>query len=1188
METHNPEQESEQMHKYFSKLKEDLDYCYEYAQKARAKGFDPATTVEIPLARDMAERVEGLISIAAPQLVGSGVIARIKELEAKYGRLGWEVALLIAEEVAKEKFCKFKDKKEAMEIGIRTGFAYNTLGIVSAPLEGFIELRIKKRNDGKEYVAATYAGPIRGAGGTAAAFSVIITDYVRTKMGYARYDPTENEIKRYITEIQDYHERVTNLQYFPSEEEITFMCKNLPIEVDGEPTEEIEVSNYKDLPRIETNKIRGGICLVIGEGLTQKSKKLWKRLEKFGKEFGIEWEFLAKFLDIQKQVRSKMKPSGEEKKEKIVPDHNFIKDLVAGRPVLSYPLRPGGFRLRYGRTRTTGFSAAAVHPNTLALLFDYIATGTQLRLERPGKACSVTPIDSIDPPIVLLKSGDVLRVSTEEDIRLAKRELDKILYLGDLLISFGDFSENGHILVPSGYCQEWWYLELRKAVEIAHGVWNINELSEKYGLSRNILVELEKQPIVAKVPLLASIHLSQQLRIPLHPDFTYFWKLLKKEQMLSLLNAFKEARIEVSESRVTKIIFNFDPELKSALEILGINHKLQAKEFIILEGDHAHALYMTLNLENAKLEDIERYCQVVSQCTTTMLDALNEFSPFPLRDKAGTFVGARMGRPEKAKMRKLKGSPHALFPIGDEGGRMRSFQSALQEGKVTADFPCYICPKCAIESVYNVCHKCGTLGSRRYFDSSREDMMVEKKSGDHIRAYRKTSINIREYFSSATNISGYSPMPTDVVKGVKGTSNEEHIPEHIVKGLLRAKHGIYVNKDGTTRYDMSELPITHFKPEEIGTSVEKLVELGYTHDIYGEPLSEPSQILELRPQDLILPGFKNLEDEPCDEVLFRIANFIDDLLVKLYGLEPFYKLKDRKDIIGHLVVGLAPHISAGMVGRVIGFSLTQGMYAHPLYHASLRRDCDGDEACVMLLFDALINFSRQFLPNRRGAKTMDSPLVLTSKLLPAEVDDQVHGLDIMFSYPLEFYETALEYQPTSSVKITQMRHNLDTPKQYEGFGFTHPLSNINIGVLCSAYKTLESMDEKLDGQMRIARIIQAVDAAGVAAMVIEKHFLKDIKGNLRKFSTQEFTCNKCNENVRRPPLSGRCPKCGNSTLQFTVSEGSVIKYLEASLTLANDYAVTPYLKQVMELTKRRIEDVFGKDKEMQTGLGQWA
>ena len=55
------------------------------------------------------------------------------------------------------------------------------------------------------------------------------------------------------------------------DEEIRFMVSHLPIEIDSDPTEEIEVSNYKDLPRISTNLIRGGITLVTAEGAVPES-----------------------------------------------------------------------------------------------------------------------------------------------------------------------------------------------------------------------------------------------------------------------------------------------------------------------------------------------------------------------------------------------------------------------------------------------------------------------------------------------------------------------------------------------------------------------------------------------------------------------------------------------------------------------------------------------------------------------------------------------------------------------------------------------------------------------------------------------------------------------------------------------------------------------------------------------------
>ena len=131
---------SETIQKYFKKLDGEVSKAYLVANKARAKGFDPADQVEIPIAKNMAERVEGLISVAAPQLAGSGISERIIELEGEYGTQHPIIAFLLAVEVAKQKFCKFADEKEAMEVGLRVGLAYITNGVVASPLEGFVRL----------------------------------------------------------------------------------------------------------------------------------------------------------------------------------------------------------------------------------------------------------------------------------------------------------------------------------------------------------------------------------------------------------------------------------------------------------------------------------------------------------------------------------------------------------------------------------------------------------------------------------------------------------------------------------------------------------------------------------------------------------------------------------------------------------------------------------------------------------------------------------------------------------------------------------------------------------------------------------------------------------------------------------------------------------------------------------------
>ncbi|MGB9748332.1 MAG: DNA polymerase II large subunit [Candidatus Woesearchaeota archaeon] len=1168
---------SSSMQNYFERLNKEVSRIYEYAQKARSLGYDPEKRVDIAIAKNMSERVEGLISSVAPQLLNSGVTKRILELEKKFGVLDWRVALSIAEEVAKEKFCKFKDLKEAMEVGIRTGFAYITLGVVSAPLEGFVELNIKKRQDGKDYVAIKFASPIRGAGGTAAAVCVIIADYIRKVFGFEAYDPTEKEINRFATELFDYDERVTNLQYRPTKEEILFLAANIPVEIDGDPTEKLEVSNYKDLERVSTNRIRGGFCLVVSM-IALKAPKLWKELKVWGKDFNIDWSFLEEFLKIQK-----LKKAATEDKEllnaKISPDYTFITDLVGGRPVLSFPMASGGFRLRLGRSRTSGFSAVSLNPTTMELLENYIAIGTQLKLERPGKAAAISSCDSIEGPVVRLKDGTLLKLDSVSDAKRVKQDIEKIIYLGDILISYGDFLDRAHKLVPLGYCEEWYIQELEASVVEHFGSLDFEKTAYIIEADSELITNLFKNPFKTRISSELAFKISNAFNVPLHPYYTYYWTQISKEDFIVLLKMFEKAKIEDS-----KIIFPLESKLKSVLEILGIPHRSVQNEFIVVERNEGFALIKTLGLnEKEFLQQTRDYVSSISKNPDfEILSFLTEKSGVQIKDKAGTFIGARMGRPEKAKMRVLIGSPNVLFPVGEQGGKMRSFQAALEAGFVEAEFPLFFCSSCNKKTIYPVCEVCNKKTTTMFYCSICGELKHPCKHTT-VKTYRKEKLDINHYFKKALERLETDIYP-DLIKGVRGTNNKDHVLENLCKGILRAKYGLCVNKDGTVRYDMTELPITHFKPSEIGTSVEKLKELGYEEDIYGRKLVSEEQIIELKPQDIIIPK-ERYTDEPADIIMFKVSKLIDELLEKFYKLKPFYNLKSPEELVGQLVIGLAPHTSAGIVCRIIGFSKIQAILAHPLCHAAMRRDCDGDETSIILLMDGFINFSRQYLPDKRGGRTMDSPLVLTETIVPSEVDDMVYKMDVTSNYPLELYNAAQNYKMPNEVNVETLGKRLGTYKQYEGFLFTHPTSNINLGTLCSSYKTLPTMEEKIKGQMKIAELLRAVDSAKVAELVIEKHLLKDLRGNLRKFSRQQFRCVKCNKKYRRMPFAGKCD-CGGRII-FTISEGSIIKYLEPALSIAEKYNVSTYLKQSLELTKNMIESVFGKEKEKQQNLKRW-
>ncbi len=66
----------------------------------------------------------------------------------------------------------------------------------------------------------------------------------------------------------------------------------------------------------------------------------------------------------------------------------------------------------------------------------------------------------------------------------------------------------------------------------------------------------------------------------------------------------------------------------------------------------------------------------------------------------------------------------------------------------------------------------------------------------------------------------------DKFKGILGLSNKFKVPEPLMKGILRAKNGLLVYKTAEIRYDATDIPLTHFKPEEVGVSVQRLRELG--------------------------------------------------------------------------------------------------------------------------------------------------------------------------------------------------------------------------------------------------------------------------------------------------------------------------------------------------------------------------
>ncbi|MFU8767500.1 MAG: DNA polymerase II large subunit, partial [Candidatus Methanoperedens sp.] len=1080
---------SDTMLEYFTGLETGLSDAIDLANRARRNGADPKPEVEIPVAKDLADRVEKLIGV-------NGVADKLRELETTMSRE--EAALHLSVAVARGELEKFDTKREAIEAAVRVAMAVITEGVVAAPIEGIANIGLDKNDDGSEYIRIYYAGPIRSAGGTAQALSVLAADYVRANLGISPFIPRDEEVERYVEEIGAYR-RVANLQYLPSDDEIRLIVRNCPVCIDGEPTEEAEVEGRRDMERIPTNRIRGGMALVIAEGIALKAPKVKKHVDKLKLK---GWDWLEKFI-----VRVDS-GSDDDVSAQIKPKDKYLQDLIAGRPVFSYPSRPGGFRLRYGRSRNTSFAAAGISPATMVLMDDFIAAGTQVKIERPGKAAGIAPVDSIEGPTVRLFNGDVLRIDSAEEARKTRSSVQEILDIGEILINFGDFLENNHPLVPSPYCCEWW----------------LKELAAKTPLS-----ELADADLAAPDQHTA-LSLSDNYGVPLHPKYTYLWHDIGLDEFIRISDYVSEKGTYSEE-----LVFPLDNGIKNILETLLIPHKVRDKLVYIAEP---LPLMRCLGLGT----DLKKTFTSPGQ---NIMDTVSKVSGLTVRKRAPSRIGGRMGRPEKSDKRMMKPAPHVLFPIGEAGGRRRSLKTAkdyvedadngnggndnnssfgsglyVQKekiGTIKVHIGERVCPSCRTRTFKNRC-KCGkhTAPVLKCQSCGIEVNKPEcPKCGKETTSVSEKEIDFKaEYHLALSNLGERDNF--DSIKGVLGLTSKHKTPEPLEKGILRAKHDIVMFKDGTVRYDLSDMPLTHIMPGEIGVSVENIKELGYVNDTYGKPLVHENQVLELKVQDIVV-------SKDCAEYLFKTAGFIDDLLIKYYHVEPYYNLGSTGDLIGKLVIGLAPHTSAGVLGRLVGFTGASVGYAHPFFHAAKRRNCDGDEDCVMLLMDGLLNFSHAYLPDRRGGK-MDAPLVLTSRIDPNEIDKEAHNVDVLFDYPLEFYEaTTVLASPKDMVGIMDtVTGRLGTPGQYEGFGFTHDTSDIAAGPKNSAYKTLGTMIEKMEAQLGLARKIKAVDAEDVAERVINSHFLPDLIGNLRSFSRQKVRCTKCNAKYRRPPLRGNC------------------------------------------------------------------
>src|SRR5215211_1911934 len=267
---------------YHNNLLNFLNEIYLIASDARLQGIDVSEKIESRIVYDLADRVAKMHDI--------NITNRLRNLLSETTKE--KAALKISEEIAQGKYSD-DDLTIRLDNAVRVSLAIVTEGVTVAPLQGISDVQIKDNKDGSQYLSVSFAGPIRSAGGTEAALTMLIADQVRKVTGLGKYQANsfDDETGRFIEELRLYEREVGNFQFKVLDEDINNCISNLPVELAGVDTDPVELVIHRGLKRIQTNRVRGGALRVMNDGLIGRSRKLSKLVETLSLE---GWDWLGK------------------------------------------------------------------------------------------------------------------------------------------------------------------------------------------------------------------------------------------------------------------------------------------------------------------------------------------------------------------------------------------------------------------------------------------------------------------------------------------------------------------------------------------------------------------------------------------------------------------------------------------------------------------------------------------------------------------------------------------------------------------------------------------------------------------------------------------------------------------------------------------------------------------------------
>lgn len=1084
---------------YLKSIESNFNDGLSVASNSRSKGYDPTLHVEVQIVRP---DYYNILNKPTSEL---GNIDNYSISILNF----YKSALLMSINEAKKTFGFIEPIDDYINRTLKYGLNLitNDQQIYEAEIVNF---SVEKDQYGNEYFVITFNQATHYLTSYQIIFILLLGNELRKIIGLgktiSKYD--DILINLIIKKIM-YTEAIGELRYETDNSKITTILQNLPIYLVEKPN---RIMNETEVGIDRFNHYDVDLAKIINDIVLNKSRFLLRLAHSVDI---TDWDWISLFSNSPYKR-----------------NQNYIKKAITLTESTE-----GAFRLVCGKSQNMSVDTIGIHPSIVELFNTVLTPGSLVFVSGLGYF-TVSIVDTLEPPLIKLTSGSVIYARTPQTIRQLRDQVEKIIQFGEILIPPVRVMLQEKSIPQSTYSLNEWFYELKD---------NLSKVSINHDLDSqlnlNDLVNCMKNPESIKLSFEQALLISKSLDIPLIPKYNLSWNSIKINELDSLIEKISYNKNNVFND---SMILPASEETISILEKLGVEFLLEENKLII-KKPYCEILITLSNLKHKDQSSIN---------LTNTLDYVKSIFGCKINDKDGHDVGLSVIIQKDILAQQKKTLPHVLFPIKNKSGNINDIISYCKM-PYPQEFRLRKCSDCNRLSPYLTCPFCEGRSIEVYFCIKCKTYQQDVECKTCGNTTEKTHNEIIDWKVIMENaIQKVQVQPYAPLRGVNRSKWNLQFTERLEKGILRQRNNLVVARDGTVKFTIINSPLLAFSPKQIATDVNTLRDLGYNKDINGELLEREDQFIPIKPQDVVIPFY--LADQ-----LRKVADYIDEILVKIYGVSPYYNIKTLNDLIGKLIVGQSQRRTFGLLGRIIGFTEANVCFAHPIWHENKGSNCRGRSDYVMLLLDSLINFSNKYTESATPDKI--GTLQSLRTFVTPHLIHTLQMVDLIYSLNLNFMN-----ENTVKENLESVRNNTDSI-----LNVVPPITTFSSTLTGGQNRSTTTEMSDLDiinAQIKIARISSSMNLQQISYNLLMRRLIPLTSNIIKNYTSQRFRCKNCGRNYRRLTLRGLCLFC-EKKLQPTYTSGYVEKYVETMDILASNVTDSS-VHEIVKLIKDNFDLLF--------------